>query len=516
MCANLAVLALVRAARREREITVRRAIGAGAGRVSRHIFTETVVLSMAGGMLGTLLATWALRGLLAIAPETLPRRDEIGIDWTVLAVTISAAFLVGVGMGLAPALHSLRSDIASVLREKSPSRSGSRVRRVLVVAQVAISMVLLAGTGLLLGSFVRLARVDAGFDPGHVLRIDLSTSRAKYASGQPVAEAMMRFTAALRALPGVSAVGASMSAPLSGGANQSGAYFLNSPMNTGKDATDNVLVDNSAVTAGWFAAAGVRIIEGQEFGSQQHDSASSRYVIVDDVLAKRFFPKGGVVGQRLFLDGDTLPVLGVARHVRLDNMWDEGRPQVWVPHAYAQYRYMSILVRTPGEPSGMIPAARRALRGVDADQPITRIWSLNDTVRESMAERRLVLTLVSAFAGAALLLVALGVYGVTSSAVTSRTREIGIRIALGATPASVVGSVLTEPIRLLTIGVVVGLGGIAVGSSLVKRLLYGVSPLDPATMAAVGVVLALVGVLASWLPAQRATRVEPLRSLRAD
>jgi predicted permease len=516
MCANLAVLALVRAARREREITVRRAIGASAGRVTRQIFTETVVLSLAGAALGTLLGTWALQGLLAIAPQALPRRGDIAIDWVVLAVTLGAATLVGVGMGLAPAFHSLRSDIASVLREKAPSHSGSRVRRALVIAQVAISLVLLASSGLLLGSFVRLASIDPGFEPRHVLRLDLLTSRSKYSSGTPVVGAMARFNDALRALPGVTSVGAAMSAPVSGGANQSGAYFPASPMNTGEQSKDQVLVDNSAATADWFRAAGVRILEGAEFDARHMDSVAARVAIIDDVLAKRFFPSGNVVGQALVLDGDTLRVWGVSRHVRLNNIQDEGMPQVWVPHRYAEYRFMSILIRTEGDPIDIAAAARHAIRGVDADQPITRIAALTDAVRESLAERRLVLSLVAAFAVAALLLAALGVYGVTSSAVTSRTRELGIRVALGATPSSVVASVLAEPARLLTIGLIVGMVGVAAGARVIERVLFGVSATDTGTMIAVALVLLGVGLVASLLPALRATRVEPVAALRSD
>ena len=516
MCANLAVLALVRAARREREITVRRAIGASASRVAVQIFTETVVLSLSGGALGVLLGTWALRGLLAIAPDSLPRRSEIGVDWIVLVVTLGVALLVGIGMGLAPVFHSLRSDIADVLREKAPSRSGRGVRRALVVAQVALSMVLLAGTGLLLASFVRLTRVDGGFNPEHVLRIDMLVSRAKYATGKPVVDAMARFTDALRALPGVNAVGASMSAPLSGGANQSGAFFTTSTTNTGQRDVDGVLVDNSAVTAGWFAATGVRIVQGKEFDSRHSDSVAARVAIIDEALAKRFFPAGNAIGQPMFLDGDTLQVWAVARHIRLYGMQDEGRPQVWLPHRYAEYRFMSIMVRTSRDPLALARSARQAIRAVDADQPITRILSLTDTVRDSLAERRLVLTLVGAFGSAALLLAALGIYGVTSSAVTSRTREMGIRIALGATRWSVVSSVLSEPVRLLGLGLAIGMVGILASARPVRRLLYSVSPVDPATMAAVGLALLLVGLMASWVPAWRATRVEPVSALRGD
>jgi putative ABC transport system permease protein len=516
MCANLAVLALARAARREREITVRRAIGAGSGRLTRQILTETVLLSLGGAVAGTLLGTWALRGLLAMAPPGLPRLAEIGIDVTVLLVTLGVALVVGIGMGLAPVFHSLRSDIASVLREKAPSHAGGRIRRMLVLAQLALSMVLLAGTGLLLGSFVRLMRVDAGFDAEHVLTLEVMAPRAKYANGRPVVDVFRRYIDALRAVPGVIAVGATSALPLSAGADQSGAFFPSSPTNTGDRQKDRLLVDAAPVTPGYFKTMGIAIREGQELDARHMDSASARVAIIDDLLAKRFFPRGGALGQVMTLDGDTLRIIGVSRHVRMYGLHDEGREQMWVSHAYAGYRGMSIAVRTTGDPTVVASAARQAIRSVDPDQPIAAIAPMTDAVSDSLAERRLVLALVGTFASAALLLAALGVYGVTASTVTQRTRELGIRMALGANRRSVIWSVLNEPARLVGLGLVIGLVGTYATSRVVERLLYGVRPTDPVTLAAVALVLLLVALLASYLPARRATRVDPMLALRAD
>lgn len=516
MCANLAVLALVRAARRDREITVRRAIGASHGRVTRQILTETVLLSLAGAVVGTLLGSWALRGLLAIAPVGLPRRAEIGIDWLVLAVTLGLALVVGVAMGLAPVFHSLRADISSVMREKAPSRSGSRVRRGLVLSQLALSMVLLAGTGLLLGSFVRLTRVDGGFNPDNVLLVELLVSRAKYPTGNPVVDALDRFSDALRVLPGVSSVGATTAPPLSAGADQSGVRFPTSSRNTGKPEEDGMLGDVGAVSAGYFKTMGITILEGQEFDTRHSDSAAARVAIIDDIVAKRYFPNGNAVGQPVTIDGDTLRVAGIARHIRLYSLQEEGRGQVWVPHRYAAYRYMAIAVRTTGDPMTLAAAARRALHAVDPDQPIMRVSRMTDGVRASLSERRLVLTLVGAFSVAALLLAALGVYGVTASSVAQRTRELGIRMALGADRGSVIWSVLSEPAWLVTLGLSLGLIGTFAAGKIVGKLLYGVSAMDPVTIIAVAAVLLLVALVASWLPARRATRLDPMIALRSD
>lgn len=519
MCANLAVLALVRAAGREREITVRRAIGASHGRVTRQILTETVILSLAGAAVGVLLGKVALRGLLAIAPPGLPRRAEIGIDWLVLAVTIGIALVVGIAMGLAPVVHSVRADISAVLREKAPSRSGRGVRRVLVLGQLALSMVLLAGTGLLLGSFVRLMRVDGGFNPDNVLLVEILVSRAKYSSGAPVVDAVARFAEALRGLPGVTAVGASMAPPLSAGANQSGVWFPGAPGNTGAVEHDRVLADNASVTEGYFRAMGIPLVRGEEFGPAQRDSVSARVAIISEDLANKFFPNVDPIGRMMLIDGDTLRIHAVARHVRMYGLHLEGRGQVWTPHRYAEYRYMAFAVRTnaeAGDPSALSAAARKAIRDIDPDQPIIGMTPMTENVKNSLAERRLVLTLVGTFAAAALLLAALGVYGVTASSVSQRTREFGIRMALGAKRSSVIGAVLSEPLKLVSAGLLIGLAGTWASGRILQRLLYGMEPMDPVTIAAVVVVLLLVAVLASYLPARRATRVDPIVALRAD
>lgn len=515
MCANLAVLAFVRAARREREITVRRAIGASHSRITRQILTESVMLSVAGGVAGIILGTWALRGLLSFAPAGLPRRDEIGFDHRVLAVTLGVTLIVGVTMALAPVFHSVRGDISTVLREKAPSHSGGRIRRGLVLAQLALSMILLAGTGLLLGSFVRLMRVDPGFNAENVLTVELMASRAKYATGQPVVDLHSRYADALRAIPGVATVGATSGPPLSAGADQYGVGFPASPTNVGNRNHDWLLGDVTAVTAGYFSAMGIPVLEGREFEMSDRDS-TAKVVVISDIVAKRYFPAGNAVGQQMTLDGDTLRVVGIASHVRMYNLQEEGRGQVYVPHGYIQYRYMVFALRTNGDPMDAVTAARGAIRSVDQGQAIARIGTMAESLEGSLAERRLVLMLVGAFAAAALLLAALGVYGVTANTVTQRTRELGIRVALGADTRTVIWSVLAEPIKLVVLGLAIGLVGTFAGGRVVERLLYDVSPTDPLTLTAVALVLLAVALIASYLPARRATRIDPMVALRSD
>ena len=514
--ANLAVLALVRGARWEHELTIRRAIGASRSRVARQLLTETLLLSLAGAAAGVMLGSLLLRALLSLAPSGLPRKGEIGIDIAALAVTLAVAIAVGLGMGLAPVMQSTRRNIVSALREKSSTRTGERVRRALVLAQLALSMMLLAGAGLLLGSFSRLMRVDPGFDASHVLRMDIMASRAKYATGQPVVDLFARHVAALRTVPGIVAVAATSAPPLSVGADQSGAMFPGSPTNTGQADHDRLLVDAAPVTSDYFRTMGIKILVGREFDASEHDSASSRVAVIDDVLADRFFPNRDAIGQIALVDGDSLRILGVARHVRMYDLEEVGRAQLWVPHGNTPYRYLSVLIRTTGDPMAMSDAARRAIHGVDPEQAIAATSTMDEVVRQSLAQRRLVLILVGVFAGAGLLLVALGIYGITANIVAQRTRELGIRMALGANRQGVIWNVLGGPTRLVATGLLLGLFGTMLGGRLLQRLLYGVSATDPVTLIAVSLVLLGVAIVASYLPARRATQVDPVITLRSD
>ena len=516
MSMNLAVLSLVRAGRRDHEVTVRRAIGAGQSRVIRQLLTENMLLAALGSVLGLLLGVWTLRGLLAIAPATLPRRDEITIDARVVAVTIGLACLVGLVMGILPAVHAMRRDIATVLRERSGTRSASRSRRVLVLAQLALSVVLLSGTALLLQSFVRLTRVDAGFDPRGVLTVDLMASRAEFASGLPVVSAIEAQVSALRSVPGVMAAGATGATPLSAGADQSGAFFPTSPTNTGARDHDYLLIDAAPVTPGYFAAMGIPLLQGSDFTTAVHDSAGARIAVIDDQLAAHAFPKGNAIGQPLWFDGDTIRIVGVVRHVRMYDLQDSGRGQVWVPHRYRPYRGMTVVLRTRGEPLALAAAVRQRIHGVNPRQAIANIATMDEAITASLAQRRLVLSLVGAFAAAALLLAALGVYGVTAASVARRTREFGIRLALGADRKTMVAVVVREPVLLVTLGLVLGIGVTVVSGRVLDRLLYGVKAADPVTLLAVALVLFTIAIVASWIPARRAAGTDAMIALRAE
>jgi putative ABC transport system permease protein len=368
----------------------------------------------------------------------------------------------------------------------------------------------------LLGSVVRLTRVDASFDPTGVLTLDVMASRAGYTTGLPVVDGFSHVLDALRAVPGATSVGATSAAPLSAGSDQSGLRFPTSSTNTGDGEHDMVLGDVGVATPGYLRAAGIALLRGQDLTTTARDSLSSRVALIDEVLAARYFPKGNAVGQPITIDGDTLRIVGVVRHVRMYNLQEEGRGQVWVSHFYAAFRLMTILIRTSGDPMKYVDAARRVIRTTEPNMTVSTAAPLSNAIRNALAERRLVLTLVGAFAVSALLLAALGVYGVTASAVTQRTHELGIRMALGADRASVVASVLAEPARLVVSGLVVGLGGAFLAARAARGLLYGVSAADPSTIVGACVVLLAIAVLASVIPARRATRVDPMTALRSD
>jgi len=518
MCANLATLALSRSARREREFAVRKAIGAGRGRITRQVLTETLVLSLAGGGLGLIFAWWGIRGLLALAPAGLPRREEVGMDPVVALFTLAVALMIGIAVALAPVWYSTRGDLSSVMRERAPTLGAHRARSFLVLLQVALSLVLLAATGLLLASFAKLLGVRPGFTAAGVVTVDLRASNARYPKPQQVAAFLADYVERLRALPGVSAAGATSAAPLSGDADQYSVAFPTSPTNTSAQNPLAVLVDFAVTSPGYFAAMGIELTPGSRDFTAQDGVQAPPVAIVDESLARQFFPDGSAVGKSLTIFGDTnTMVVGVANHVRLWNIRDEeGRGQVYRPHAQATYRGMTVAIRAAGDAAPVETAARATLRAIDPAQPLTQVRPMSAVVAQSLGEQRLVMVLVLGFAATALVLAMLGIYGVTASAVTQRTRELGIRMALGAQRGSVIAAVLRQPMVLVLAGIGTGLAATLALAHVLQRFLYGVSSTDERVLAGVVVLTALVAFAAGYLPARVATRVDPASVLRGD
>lgn len=516
MCANLATLSLARASRREREFAVRRALGAGLGRVARQVFTETMFISAVGAVAGVLLAVWGLRGLLALAPTGMPRREEIGIDPVVVGFTMVLGIVVGIAMGLAPLMHSWRVDISGVIGEKATTGRGSRLRSSMVVAQVALSLMLLSGTALLLGSFAKLAKVDGGFRADGAVLLSYVLPVGKYA-GSERTRFHQRVVDRIQQLPGVTAVGLTSAPPLSANLNNNIVDFPDSPTNTGKRDQDAILIDFMTAGPGYFKAMGIPLIEGRDFAITD-DSAHAPVAIIDAQLAKRYFPNGSAVGQRLRMDTDTADarVVGVVGTVYQYGLREAGRPQVYSPSAAVPYRGVTIVIRTAGDEASIMRAARAAFHEVDPAQPIEQLTTMRSVVNQSLGDVRLVLVIISTFALTALLLAAIGIYGVTSTAVTARSREMGIRVALGAQPGEVLGHMIKRPMGLIAAGIALGIAGTWASRELLMKLLYGVSPTDPLTLAVVVMTLMAVALVSVYAPASRATRVDVAGVLRAD
>ena len=520
-CANVANLMLSRAATREREVSVRLALGAGPRRLIRQLLTESVLLAVIGGVLGVALAWVALTALVKLAPADIPRIADVRLDATVLLVSTLVVVATGVLFGLVPALQAARGDLAGALREGgrggTASRRGQRVRQLLAASQVALVVVLLTGAGLLLRSFQRVQQVQLGFNPDNLLTMRLQLPGARY--GQ-AAQRYQFFTGLLQrvqALPGVRGVAATSS-----------IFLSNTPNSTtfsveGRDmAAEERLIEVplDAVTPDYFRVMGVRLLRGRGFTEADGPDAP-RVVIINENMAKRFWPGEDAVGRRFRYGGAQsqapwMTIVGVVADMRRTGYDNPVRYETFLPYAQRTTGGLTLVVRTAGDPLALVPPIRGAVRAIDADQPVFEVMSMDQLLSNMIAQRRFSMTLLATFAALALVLGLVGVYGVTSYLVAQRTREVGLRIALGARPRQLVAMVVGQGMAVATIGLVLGLAGAIAVARLMAGLLYEVSPLDVATLATVVVLLAFATLIANWLPARRAARVEPLTALRAE
>jgi putative ABC transport system permease protein len=520
-CANVANLMLSRAAVREREISVRVALGAARTRLVRQLLTESVLLSVLGAALGTGLAWAGLRVLVGMAPEDIPRLDQVRIDVVALGVTLGLALVTGIAFGLAPALQSSRVAVGGVLRDAirggTGSRRAQRLRRTLVAAQIALVVVLLTGAGLLIRSFIHLQRVDLGFRPDHLLTMQYALPGAKY----PTPQARSAFHAAVlertRQLPGVE-----------GAALISDIFLSATPNSTtmtidGREMTpeeQNIEVPIDAVSPDYFKVMGIRLLRGRTFTAADNLEAP-QVVIVNENMARRFWPNEDAVGKRFRYGGaqSTAPlmtVVGVVADMRRTGFDTPVRYETFRPHTQRVTGVLTLVVRTKGDPLAMVAPVRAQLRSVDPEQPVFEIASMDQLLGSMVAQRRFSMALLGSFAALALALGVVGVYGVTSYLVAQRTREVGVRLALGAQPNQVVGMVVRQGMVVAAIGLALGLVGALVAGRFMTGLLYGVGPFDLATLAAVTTVIGLATLVANWVPALRAAHVDPLTALRSD
>jgi len=518
--ANLATLLLARATTRDRELAVRAALGAGRQRLFQNVLSESVVLGGAGALLGLLLAFPAVRLLRALAPEGLPRRMDIQLDPSVALVTLSVMLLVGMSAGLLPATRALRGAVADRLREgggrTGGGSAGVRARAGLVVAQVALSLVLLVAAGLLGRGFASLLANDPGFDGRSVLTFTVALDPGRYERDGAVGDFDRRLRAGILGLPGIERVGATDALPLGAGASQRDVSLPGAPGNTGEESVDRPHVDYLHVGPGYGEAIGLRVLQGRLFG--EGDVAGAPPVaIIDDVLATRFYPGGGAVGRPLAYGADTLTIVGVVDQARLYSVQADDRPQVVLPLLQRPARtVLSYAVATAADPDALASALRGVIDAVDSSVPVTDVRTLDGIVRASLGNERLSLTLLLAFATGALVLATLGLYGVVSHAVERRTHEMGVRIALGADRARVLRMVLGEGLRLMGVGVLLGLVGSLGAARVVGSVVTGTDPDDPLVYAGVTLLLAAITATAAYLPARRAMRIDPSEALRAE
>jgi putative ABC transport system permease protein len=511
---NMATLLLVRAAQREREFAISRALGANRVALVRATLLEAALLGTAGGALGALVAVWGTRALVALAPMNLPRRETIAVDWQLAALAVGVGALLGALAGSLPAVWSTRAQLATLLRNAAVRGGGGGfgpLRRAMVVAQVALSLVLLSAGGLVVRSFERLLRVDPGFAPAGVLTFGVPVPWARYPNDTLVLAVHERLHRELASIPGVLAVGASSALPLSGDPSQSTVRFPGAPGNTGDEERDRPLVDFIPTRAGYFEALGVRVLAGRAFAPTP--TPGMREAVIDRTLARQFFPGGNAVGATFHLLGDTLHVVGVVEHARMRDVHQDGRPQIYLRDEDYTDNGLSFALRSDRSLPGLVPEVRAAIRRVDPQLAVSQIRSMDEIVSGAVQQPRLSAVLLSGFSLGALLLAAMGLYGVIAGSVSRRRHEIAVRLALGADHRRVLRLVMGEGARLVGLGLLIGAPGIWLASRVVRGVLVGVSPFDPLTLGAVAIGLALVAAIACYIPARRVAAIQPAQSL---
>jgi putative ABC transport system permease protein len=516
-CANVANLLLARAAARKKEMAVRAALGASRLRVLRQLLTESLLLAIAGGIGGILLALWGVAALSAIIPSDFPRREEIAIDYWVLGFTLLVSLLTGAIFGLAPALQLAKTELTEALKEGG--RSGSdgaprnRVRSLLVVAETALALVLLIGAALMMQSFLRLQRVNPGFRTDHVLTMELSLPPVRYARPQRVTF-FQQLIERSRTLPGVQAVAASKHLPLTGD-NNGYAFDI-----VGREAPPGQSpgADMRFVTPDYFSVLGIPLVKGRTF--LESDGPDAPHVIViNQALASHFFPNENPIGKQVRLGinnftGAIVGVVGDVKHVGLDA---EVNDEVYTPYAQTPFwTDMTLSVRTSGDPLSLAATMREAVKALDNALPVSRQRTLEAIVAESVAQPRFRTLLLGLFGLAALLLASVGIYGVMSYAVVQRTHELGVRMALGAQAKDVLRLVIGQGMKLVLIGVALGLTASFGLTRLLEGLLFEVKATDPVTFAVIALLLTGIALLACYVPARRATQVDPLVALRQE
>ena len=524
-CANVANLLLARAVARQKEIAIRTALGASRLRIVRQVLTESMLLSLSGGACGVLLAFWSLHWIHVFGPKSVPRINDIGIDRVALVFTFVLSVFSGAVFGLVPALRVSRFDLHATLKDSNRGTAGAsavwgrghNMRRMLVISELALCVMLLIGAGLLIRSFVYLENVSPGFNPNQLLTLELTMSGPKYDDPKAVGAAYRQLWSRLESLPGVTASGAVTSLPLSqmfawgpitveGRVPPPGENFINA--------------DQRVVGGHYFEAMEIPLRSGRFFN--EHDTpASPKVVVIDEYMAQQLWPNQDPIGRRIHYGGITdkdpwETVVGVVGRVKQYTLDSDSRIALYLPQTQYPTRAMNVVLRSAADPAALAPAVKQQIHELDSDLPLYNVRTMNQRLDESLAQRRFAMLLLTLFAGVALALAVIGTYGVMSYLVNQGTREIGIRIAMGATHRAIERLIVWKGLALALCGVAIGTTGAFAVSRLMRSLLFGVTPFDPFTFVAISLLLTLVALLASYIPARRVAQIDPIVALRDE
>jgi predicted permease len=524
-CANVANLLLARAVARQKEIAIRTALGASRFRIVRQVLTESVLLSLCGGVCGILLAYWSLHWIHVFGPKSVPRIDDIGIDRVALCFTFVLSLASGTLFGLVPALRVSRLDLHTTLKDANRGTAGAsavwgrgqNLRRMLVISELALCVMLLIGAGLLIRSFIRLQNVSPGFNPNNVLTLELTMSGPKYADPKVVLATYRQLWSRLEGLPGVTASGAVTSLPLSqmfawgpitveGRVPPPGENFINA--------------DQRIVGGHYFEAMEIPLRSGRFF-NEQDTSTSLKVVVVDEYMAQQLWPNQDPIGRRIHYGGITdkdpwETVVGVVGRIKQYTLDSDSRIALYLPQTQYPIRAMNVVLRSAADPAALAPAVKQQIQQLDSDLPLYNVRTMNQRLEASLAQRRFAMLLLTLFACVALTLAVIGTYGVMSYLVNQGTREIGIRIAMGATHHAIERLIVWKGLALALCGVAIGATGAFALSLLMRSLLFGVTPWDPVTFGVISFLLTLVTLLASYIPARRVAQVDPIVALRDE
>ncbi|MGZ8846894.1 MAG: ABC transporter permease [Pyrinomonadaceae bacterium] len=535
-CANIANLLLARATSRRKEMAIRAAMGAGRWRIARQLLTESLLLAILGGGIGLVIARLTIKWILYVSPTAIPRSREITLDWRVLAFTLGVSVLTGVLFGLVPALQAGEVDVHETLKEAGRGTSARHwLRSSLVVVEVATTMVLLIGAGLMIRSFYRLQNVNPGFSYEHLTSFTVALPQRKYVTEEQRSAFFNSLLQNIRALPGVQSVAAASGLPLGNNGWQTSFAVDGRPQ---PPPGQSPLMEACTVTPDYFRAMNIPLLRGRYFTDQDNRAflagrdlskaddgerliAGSNVIIVDEVFARQHWPGEEAVGKRIRFGNDpkapVLEVIGVVGRVKMESLSnDSNRVQGYFSFSQLPFGGMTVIIKGNGDPNQLIAAARAQVKAVDPDQPIYNIRTMGEIRGESVAPQRLNLMLLSIFAGIAFVLAIVGIYGVMSYAVTQRTHEIGIRMAIGAQPRDVFRMILGQGMLLTIIGMAAGLLGAFGLTRLMATMLFGIKPTDPVTFGGVALLLTAVALVACYIPGRRATKVDPVNSLRYE